>query len=110
MSEVQEKIRFVSTPGNADHSSQRPASLQQDRNIKTKYFGIVSRPPTRECGSKGQVSSPKKNHAAAELRVIFGLMPALFFLVLFELTSDRWETAAKKTSIIQEHVSPRDVI
>ncbi|MBR0194785.1 MAG: hypothetical protein IJQ32_00870 [Paludibacteraceae bacterium] len=80
MSEVQEKIRFVSTPGNADHSSQRPASLQQDRNIKTKYFGIVSRPPTRECGSKGQVSSPKKNHAAAELRVIFGLMPALLFL------------------------------
>ena len=26
----------------------------------------------------GQVSSPKKNHAA-ELRVIFGLMPALLF-------------------------------
>ena len=47
---------------------------------RTENFGIVSRPPTRECGSKGQVSSPKKNHAAAELRVIFGLMPAFFFI------------------------------
>ena len=33
---------------------------------QTEYIGIVSRPPTRECGSKGQVSSPKKHHAAAE--------------------------------------------
>ena len=33
---------------------------------KTEYLGIVSRPPVGEYGSKGQVSSPNKNHAAAE--------------------------------------------
>ncbi len=26
----------------------------------TEYFGIVNRPPARECGSKGQVSSPER--------------------------------------------------
>ena len=35
-------------------------------NLLIKYFGIVSRPPVGEYGSKGQVSSPNKNHAAAE--------------------------------------------
>lgn len=31
-----------------------------------EYYGIVSRPPVGEYGSKGQASSLKKNHAAAE--------------------------------------------
>ena len=69
-------FRFIISPFTAESPPER-----------TEYFGIVSRPPTRECGSKGQVSSPKRNHAARKLRVIFGLMPALFFICFAKIES-----------------------
>ena len=66
---------------------------------KTKYFGIVSRPPTRECGSKGQVSSPKKNHAATETARDLWLDACPVFLKMqFELRSGREKLRQKRCS------------
>ena len=48
------------------HSSGDHPLYQFCDNLLIEYYGIVSRPPVGEYGSKGQVSSPKKNHAATE--------------------------------------------
>ena len=76
-------------------------------NLLIKNFGIVSRPPVSEYGSKGQVSSPKKNHAAAETARDLWLDACPVFLKMqFELRSGREEIAAKKMLTIQEQDSP----
>jgi len=51
---------------------------------QTEYFGIVSRPPVGEYGSKGQVSSPKKNHAAAETARDLWLDACILFYHFFK--------------------------
>ena len=65
------------------HSSGTHPIYQFRDDLLIEYFGIVSRPPVSEYGSKGQVSSPKKNHAAAETARDLWLDACLCFYQVF---------------------------
>ena len=66
-------------------------------DLLIEYIGIVSRPPTRECGSKGQVSSPKKNHAAETARDLW-LDACLCFYQFFQKRNANEKQNVKKVA------------
>ena len=67
-------------------------------NLLIKNFGIVSRPPVGEYGSKGQVSSPKKNHAAAETARDLWLDACLRFYQVFQNLNANEKQNVKKVT------------
>jgi hypothetical protein len=58
----------------------------------------VSRPPVSEYGSKGQVSSPKKNHAAAETARDLWLDACLRFYQVFQNLNANEKQNVKKVT------------
>jgi hypothetical protein len=80
------------------HSSGAYSLYQFCDDLLIEYFGIVSRPPVSEYGSKGQVSSPKKNHAAAETARDLWLDACLRFYQVFQNLNANEKQNVKKVT------------